>query len=85
MSGDTIIGLSSDRRSLYLARRQELPIRIYRLDPLTGRRELLKEIMPADPAGILSPTGIFMTPDGKGYVYSVRRVLSNLYLVEGLT
>ncbi len=27
---------------------------------------------------------IVMTPDGKGYVYSVRRVLSDLYVVEGL-
>jgi sugar lactone lactonase YvrE len=61
-----------------------MPIRVYRFDPSTGRRELLKEVSPADPAGIFAPNNIFMTPDGKGYVYSVRRMLSNLYLVEGL-
>ncbi len=83
-SGDKIIGWSSDGRSLNLARTQEMPIRVYRFDPATGRRELLKEILPADPAGTSSRNSIFMTPDGKGHEYSVRRVLSNLYLVEGL-
>ncbi len=83
-SEDEIIGWSSDGRSLYLARTQEMPIRVYRLDPSTGRRELLKEVLPADPAGIFAPNDIFVTPDGKGYVYSVRRMLSDLYVVEGL-
>jgi serine/threonine protein kinase len=83
-SEDEIIGWSSDGRSLYLARTQELPIRVYRFDPATGRKELLKEVIPADRAGIFWPNSILMTPDGKGYAYSVRRVLSDLYLVEGL-
>src|SRR5215471_21667741 len=79
-SADEIIGWSTDGRSLYLAHTLEMPIRVYRFDPTTGRRELLKEVMPADPAGIFSPNYIFMTPDGKAYVYSVRRMLSNLYM-----
>jgi serine/threonine protein kinase len=83
-SEDKIIGWNSDGRSLYLARIEEMPIRVYRFDPASGRRELLKEVMPADPAGIFSPNYILMTPDGKGYVYSVRRMLSDLYVVEGL-
>ena len=83
-SEDEIIGWSSDGRSLYIGRTEEMPLRVYRLDPSTGGRELLKEVLPADPAGILSPNRIFMTPDAKGYVYSVRRVLSDLYLVDGL-
>jgi len=40
--------------------------------------------LPADLAGISSRNSILMTPDGKGYEYSVRRVLSDLYVVEGL-
>ena len=83
-SEDEIIGWSSDGRSLHLARTREMPIRVYRFDPSTGRKELLKEVMPADPAGIFWPNYILLTPDGKGYAYSVRRVLSDLYLVEGL-
>jgi Tol biopolymer transport system component len=83
-SGDGIIGWSSDGRSLYLAPTEEMPIRVHRFDPSTGRKELLKEVMPADRAGIFWNNAIFMTPDGKGYAYSVYRVLSDLYVVEGL-
>jgi len=82
--GDEIIGWSSDGRSLFLARTQEMPIKVYRFDPTSGRKELLKEVMPADPAGIFWPNSILVTPDGKGYVASVRRMLSDLYVVEGL-
>ena len=83
-SEDRIIGWSSDGRSLYVARALEMPIRVYRLDPATGRKELLREIIPADPTGFLSAYRIFMTPDGRGYAYTTDRVLSDLYLVEGL-
>ncbi len=40
--------------------------------------------MPADPAGVNSLAPILHTPDGKSYVYSYRRELSELYLVDGL-
>jgi sugar lactone lactonase YvrE len=83
-SSDEVIGWSGDGRSLYVARTREMPIRVYRFDPSTGGKELLKEILPADAAGVWWPNSILMTPDGTGYVYSVRRVLSELYVVEGL-
>ena len=40
--------------------------------------------MPSDPAGVEYLGPIFPTPDGKTYVYGYRRLLSDLYLVEGL-
>ncbi len=73
-----------DGRSLYTSRTREMPIRVYRFDPVTGRKDLQKEILPSDSAGIWSSNSILMTPDGKGYVYSVRRILSDLYIVDGL-
>jgi len=82
--GDDIIRWSGDGRSLLVARTELMPIRVYRLDPSTGRKELLHEITPADLAGIFWPNHIFMTPDGKSYVYRLSRILSDLYLVEGL-
>ncbi|MCW5969398.1 MAG: protein kinase [Blastocatellales bacterium] len=81
---DAIIGWSGDGRSLYIANVNEMPIRVYRFDPANGRKELLKEITPADPAGIFGYHYVFLTPDGKGYAYSVSRMLSDLYVVEGL-
>jgi hypothetical protein len=53
----------------------------------TGRKELVREITPADPVGILADNFnnfVFMTPDGRGYAYSVSRILSDLHVVEGL-
>ena len=40
--------------------------------------------MPSDPAGVNIILPILLTPDGKSYVYGYRRMLSDLYLVEGL-
>jgi sugar lactone lactonase YvrE len=77
-------GWSSDEKSLYLARTLEMPLRVYRFDPVTGRKELLKEVMPSDPAGVFRPNAFYITPDGKGYAYSVSRYFSDLYLVKGL-
>jgi hypothetical protein len=40
--------------------------------------------MPPDPAGVEYVGPVLPTPDGKAYVYGYRRLLSDLYLVEGL-
>ncbi|MBI3664903.1 MAG: serine/threonine-protein kinase [Acidobacteria bacterium] len=74
---------SADGRSIYVQRRGELPAKVYLLDLSTGRKELWKQFMPPDPAGVegLAP---LPTPDGKAYAYSYNRVLSELYLVEGV-
>ncbi|MBI3664905.1 MAG: PD40 domain-containing protein [Acidobacteria bacterium] len=74
---------SADGRSLYVHRRGELPARLYRLDLSTGRKELWKQFMPADAAGVEDVTPI-PTSDGKAYMYGYMRVLSELYLVEGV-
>ena len=39
--------------------------------------------MPADAAGV-NQIGVIPTPDGDGYVYTFNRILSDLYLVEGV-
>jgi uncharacterized ParB-like nuclease family protein len=59
-------------------------VKIYKLDLTTGHKELAKEIMPSDSAGILGPVNVLLTPDGKGYVYAFNRHLTDLYLVKGL-
>lgn len=57
---------------------------IYRIEIATGRRELWKEIEPADRTGIQQVFRIHVTPDGRTCAYSTERTLSKLYLVEGL-
>jgi serine/threonine protein kinase len=73
-----------DGRALWVFRSNEVPAKVYRVDMATGERKLWKEIMPPDPAGVLTMGPILMTPDGTSYVYSYRRMLDQLVLVEGL-
>ena len=58
------------------------PARIYRLELGTGRRELWKELAP-DPVGLMYGD-VILTHDGRHYVYRLRRVFSELNVVEGL-
>ena len=82
---DVPIQWSSDGKLLYLLRRGEIPARIKRLDLATGKKELWKELMPADRAGLILIQSVFVTPDGKSYAYTAARVLSSdLYLATGL-
>jgi hypothetical protein len=84
VEGDRPFRWSADGRALFLLRDGEVPARVFRLDLATGRREPWKEFMPSDPAGVGLINPVFLTPDGRHYVYSFRRVLSDLYLAEGL-
>ena len=75
--------MAADGRSLYLGG-VTLPVRIEICDTVTGARRLWKEIVPPDPAGVLTVGPILIAPDGKSYVYSYRRQLDELVLVTGL-
>jgi eukaryotic-like serine/threonine-protein kinase len=81
--GESCLGWSADGR-IYVYNRAEYPARVYLLDPATGKRELWKELVPPDPAGINSISPPRITPDGKAYVYSYNRILSDLFLAEGI-
>jgi len=74
---------SRDGAAVYLRREGELPMPVLRVDVATGRTEVWKRLMPADGAGViwLDP---LLTADGKGYVYTYHRLLTDLYLVDGL-
>jgi eukaryotic-like serine/threonine-protein kinase len=79
---DRIIRFSDDRRSLYVLENTDLPVKIYRLDLSTGRRELWKELNPSDPAGVREFKTVLLTPDGKYYVYGLTRSVTSLYLAQ---
>jgi eukaryotic-like serine/threonine-protein kinase len=73
-----------DGNKSVLLRTPAVPAQITRVDIATGRRELWKEIVPADPAGVQSIPSIKFSADGKSYAYSTGRILSDLYVVDGL-
>jgi len=81
---DRPVAWSSDGRSLWIFRRGEIPTHIDRLEIATGRRQLWKRLVPPDPAGVYSIDEFQITPSGHAYFYNYRRVLSELYVVQGL-
>lgn len=83
--GDAFLRWHADGRSLFVWRRDPgAPARVFRLDLATGAKEPWLEIRPPDPAGIYTFTALVLTPDGRSYAYTYGRLLSELYLVEGL-
>jgi eukaryotic-like serine/threonine-protein kinase len=73
-----------DGRWLYVYSLGGIPLRIYRYEIASGRKELWKEVSPADSAGLSSMSRFVPTPDGQAYAYSYFRVLSYLQIVDGL-
>jgi Tol biopolymer transport system component len=83
--GDRPLRFTADGRSLFIhSGARGFPARVLRLDIVTGRREVWKELMPGDPAGMtmLSPADV--SSDGKTILFIYSRILSDLYLAEGL-
>ncbi|MGH8459309.1 MAG: TolB family protein, partial [Nevskiales bacterium] len=76
-------GVSSDGKTWYV-REGGVPAQLYRVDILSGRKQLWKQVEPPDAAGTYRMDNFLVTPDGKSYVYTYRRILSDLYLIEGL-
>ena len=81
---DRVIRWGVDGRSLYVYRPRERPLKLFKLNLATGKKEAGKEIVPADLSGIRGPINVLLTPDGRGYIYAFTRSLSDLYLVTGL-
>ncbi len=69
--------------SVYVLRPDDFPAKVYRLDVRSGRKQLFKEFLQADQAGVGNFKVIF-TPDGRYFVYTFARLLSQLYAVKGL-
>jgi serine/threonine protein kinase len=83
-SGDQLLRWASDSKTIFISNGDGPRVRVFRLDLSTGRRTLFREITAADSAGFMSTLHIVITPDGSAYAYAGFRLLSDLYLVEGL-
>jgi dipeptidyl aminopeptidase/acylaminoacyl peptidase len=81
---ERIAGFTADGKSVFAYNTAGLPCVITRIDLATGKRTVWKQIVPADAAGVDAIGGVIITPDAKSFVYSYPRVLSDLYVVEGL-
>ena len=79
---DWAVQWSQDGRFLYVHRHNGVPNKVWLLDPASGKKSPWLEIKPGEPVDVIE--SLLMTRDGKAYVYGTSRVLSELYLIEGL-
>jgi len=78
--GDTPVGWSEDGRQFYVARSDRLPVKVYRLDQSSGKRNLVRELAPFDPSGVIPDiSSVFSAVEGRTLVYSYFRLQSDLY------
>jgi eukaryotic-like serine/threonine-protein kinase len=81
---DNVIAWAGDSRSVYVTRRGERPLKVSLVDLGTGKRELVRELMPSDAAGVTGVGPVHMLPDRKSWVFGYSRILSDLHVVDGL-
>ena len=80
---DLPVQWSPDGRFLYVQKGQ-IPARVFRIDVASGQRQLWKELALPDPAGVVEVLGFVMTPDASAYASTFVRILSDLYVADGL-
>ena len=84
-SRDVPVSWSNDGKSVYVLTRREVPAHLYRIDLATQRRERVRDFAPSDPSGMV--TGVssaILAAHANAYVYGYPRLLSDLYIVDGL-
>ncbi len=78
------VGWAADGRHLFLHRVGDVPDPVWRLDLATGTIEPFKTLTLEDLAGVVRIHPLKVAPDGRSWAYTYTRVLSNLYVVDGL-
>ena len=76
------LAFTADGEALFVAGRT-FPIPIVHLDLATGERRPWLTLSPTDSAGLRFAT-VCITSDGKHWVLGVSKLLTDLYVVEGL-
>ena len=74
---------SADGRSILFSS-GDVAAEVSRVDLTSGARSPWKTLIPSDRAGIMNIPRICISPDARSYAYSYNRVLSELYVVDGV-
>lgn len=80
---DRVFQWAEDGRALFVGRRVGPAWQIRRLDLQTGRGAPWIEITPRESAG-LRLSWVYLTPNGRFWAHSYSRLLTDLYVAEGL-
>jgi eukaryotic-like serine/threonine-protein kinase len=80
---DAVLTWEADGQSLLVGERG-FPYKVSRVYLNSTRREEVRTVSPSDAAGIVTIGGVHFSADRKSYAYSYYRILSDLYVVDGL-
>ena len=85
LDGDDLpLGWATGGRHVFVQAERTVPSPIYRVDLGSGEREPWTDLAPPDHAGIFKVDRVQLSTDGMFQIYSNRRVLSQLVILEGL-
>jgi hypothetical protein len=82
-SQDVPISWSADNQAIF-TEQHGMPVKVFKINLATGRREPWKELMHPDPSGLLYINAPSLTPDARGYGYTCFRVRSQVYMLENV-
>ncbi|HEY2431257.1 MAG TPA: protein kinase [Vicinamibacterales bacterium] len=81
--GDEFVAFASDSASAFFYQRKQVPTRLYRVSLISGARTPILEIGPQDQTGVIYMLVNSVIADGKGYLYTVYRSNSTLFVLTG--
>jgi hypothetical protein len=62
----------------------EVPLKVYRMEIDSGKMTPLRELIPADSAGVVTIAPVVTNYAGSQFAYSYYQTLSALYVISGL-
>jgi Tol biopolymer transport system component len=83
-AGEQIRSWTDDGHSLLVGASTPGEAKIYRVELPSGKRTLLQKVELAQKSGATGPLRFVYSEHSKAYAYATRRILGNLYVVEGL-
>jgi hypothetical protein len=81
---DYPIGWTLDRRAIVAGAPREVPMRLQRVDLVTGQRTPIKTLIPPESAGVNFLAAGYWNERNKSYVYSYGTELTQLFTVTGV-
>jgi hypothetical protein len=81
---DNPIAWTLDRRAIVVGSPRDVPMRLQRVDLMTGQRTPIKALMPANAAAVNYVAASYWNERNKSYVYSYGTELTQLFTVTGV-
>jgi Tol biopolymer transport system component len=75
---------SDDSSSVYGSFPGQVPMKVYKVNLVSGEKTLIQELQPGTTTGVVTIAPLVVTRDGSRFAYSYYQVFSVLYLISGL-